>query len=249
MNEKYNLKIIDKQDISEAVSIVRSSFNPKYLYASIYRGHGIVSHIQNELENSFSPYYYMGLYENNILVGFVEYKLFKEDNLSFLNMIAIRNDYKSLGIGTILFEKTRKFFADKGFGFIGLDVFASNTTALNWYSKLGFKIENTTPFSKVTIKESNNSIDFEILNYPQFKVVNKFYGFYFIELQYGNHKESVRYIDSDLIIRGSKNKELETIIIHLKKIVPIKNVYFIGDNCPFSNSELKDKILRMKLKL
>lgn len=57
-------------------------------------------------------------------------------------VIAIRDDCKKKGIGTLLMEKLIDVYKKKGITRLKLEVRASNVAALSMYKNLGFKITN-----------------------------------------------------------------------------------------------------------
>src|SRR5665647_738318 len=132
MKEKYNIKELDKNDIALAVNLVRRSFNNDFLIPSIYRSKGIERFIANELENRFSPYKYFVICIDNVIVGFVEFKIFSNLSMAFLNIICISNEYKNKGVGSTLFEYCRAYFLKNNFKSIQLDVYKTNVQALKW---------------------------------------------------------------------------------------------------------------------
>ena len=99
MKENYKINLLQQKDVSKATNIVKTSFEKTYLIPSIYRGRGIEHFISNEIENPFSPYRYFVLFEENVIVGFAEYKIFESTSTAFLNIIAVNNECKNRGIG------------------------------------------------------------------------------------------------------------------------------------------------------
>ena len=57
--------------------------------------------------------------------------------------IAIRNGHRSKGHGTRLIENAIEWAREKGIEKIGLEVFSTNTKAIELYRKIGFVVEGT----------------------------------------------------------------------------------------------------------
>ena len=56
-------------------------------------------------------------------------------------VIGMMNDYRKRGYATQMFEETLKWAERKGLRRLELTVITTNTPAVNFYEKLGFKIE------------------------------------------------------------------------------------------------------------
>lgn len=248
--ETHNIREIDKTDIAGIVALVRSSFENDYLIPSIYRANGIEKFIADELENTFSPYRYFVLCSEGDIVGYTEYKVFEGASTAFLNIIAVADNHKNKGIGKKLFEFTRAFFLEKGFKLMALDVYVSNSIALNWYANFGFKSGSLTSLYKIELDvENQKEKAIYIQNYPQYKQAHKAFGFYFLEIAIGKESMRLGVIEKDLIVRGNYTQSLREQLRYFTAGFEFENLYFIGNNCSFEECRLVDKIIRMELNL
>ena len=203
MNEEIEIKELEVNDVNTVVGLVRDSFNNNYIIPSIYRGKGISKFIKSELENKFSIYKYFVLYANNKVAAYVEYKIFKKQNMAFLNIVAVSADYKNQKFGSKILEYSICFFQKQGFQSIELDVYATNLIAINWYEKYGFERLRSKSFYKVAInKRVQNVNDIYIKNFPHYKEIKNILGFYFLETIIENRDFMFGIIEDDLIIRG-----------------------------------------------
>ena len=250
MKEKYNIRVLEKQDISKAVALVISSFEKEYLIPSISRGKGIEKFISIELDNKFSPYkYFVLLYENQV-AGYLEYKIFQDSTVAFLNIIAVSNAYKQKGIGKKLLEFSMDFFAKKKFNFIQLDVFKTNTVALNWYLGFGFKQKNSNSFFKIELnknKPEHNSI--LVQNYPQFKELHEEFGFSLLDTALGTDSFRIGIIEKDLVLRSACSQNLLEELPNFMETMHFENLYYLGNICEAKECKLINEILRMELNI
>lgn len=84
---------------------------------------------------------------NNHAIGAVWYRLFDESNkgYGFVNRntpelgIAVREEARGMGVGTLLMNKIIQKAKEAGFASISLSVDPENTNAVHVYRKLGFK--------------------------------------------------------------------------------------------------------------
>ena len=250
MNEEVEIKELEVKDVSTVVGLVRDSFHKNYIIPSIYRGKGINKFIKSELENKFSPYKYFVLYVNNKVAAYAEYKIFKKQNMAFLNIVSVSADYKNQKLGSKILENSRDFFQKQGFQSIELDVFATNLVAVNWYKKYGFERLSSKSFYKVVLNERiQNGNDINIRNFPQYKEIKKILGFYFLDTIIENRDFMFGVIEDDLIIRGMYDKSINSHLAYLCKTLMVKNIYYIGNESQFSECEFIDQIDRMRLNI
>jgi ribosomal protein S18 acetylase RimI-like enzyme len=249
-NEKYSIRSIVKEDVEKVVSLITSSFEKEYLILSIYRGKGIEKFIANELDNQFSPYRYFVICYNNEIAGYVEYKIFESTSTAFLNIIAISNNYKQQGIGRKLFDFSRIFFSQRGFNSIQLDVYKTNTVALNWYLSFGFKQKCSNSFYKIGLDLKNQRPNqIYIQNYPQYKELHKIFGFYFLDVTIASENIRLGAIERDLFARGVYTQSLREQLLVFSKDFEFENLYFIGSYCEFEECKFMNEIIRMELNI
>jgi N-acetylglutamate synthase-like GNAT family acetyltransferase len=247
-NEEYSIRSIIKEDVEKVVSLVTSSFEKEYLISSIYRGKGIEKFISNELDNQFSPYRYFILCHDNEIAGYVEFKIFESTSTAFLNIIAISNDYKQKGIGSKLFDFSRIFFSQRGFNSIQLDVYVTNTVALNWYLSLGFEQKCSNLFYKIGLDVKNQKPNqIHIQNYAQYKEMHKIFGFYFLDVTIASENIRLGTIEKDLFVRGVYTQSLREQLLVFSKELEFENLYFIGSYCEFEECKFMNEIIRMVL--
>lgn len=252
MNEEsLNIRLASVEDSAKIVSLVRHSFNDLYLTASIYKCSGVEKFICEEIENEYSPYRYFVAEINNNIVGFVEFKMFYDSSVAFLNMIATDNNFKGKGIANKLFKYTEKYFFDLGFENIQLDVFSSNTLALNWYTSMGFEQEDAKKFyryDKTVLLNQYSKENLVITNYSNFKHLYNHFGFSFLQLTLNKQNLNIGVINENGILRETlpDSKSYETIYTILKQ-ENINNLYYIGKDSMNDDFTKIDEINRMKL--
>lgn len=250
MKEKFRIEELKKENLKFIVELVRSSFEKKYLIPSIYRAKGIEKFISNELDNHFSPYKYFVMWENDVIVGYAEYKVFEGQFTAFLNIIAVNNEFKNKGIGKKLYEYTKNKFIEDGFSSIALDVYESNEIALNWYLTFGFTKKSSNSFYEIEAKlncEYKSKIC--IQNFPHYKELQKIYGFYFLDILIENESYKVGTIEKDIIVRGNYTEQLKNQLPFLSKQQEINKFYLLGNEKESEELKLIDKIFRMELNL
>ena len=59
----------------------------------------------------------------------------------YINNLAVKENYRNAGIGSLLLDRAVTFSKVKNLGFLSLEVRKSNVAAISLYEKLGFKIE------------------------------------------------------------------------------------------------------------
>lgn len=250
MNEKYDIRELEAKDVAGVVSLVKSSFNENYLLTSIYRCKGINEFIISELENEFSLYKYFVLCVNDNLAAYIEYKVFKKKNMTFLNIVSVSNEFKNHKFGSKIFEYSKAYFQKEGFQSMELDVYATNKIALGWYKKYGFEKLRSNSFYRVNLnKVSQNKSDIYIKNFPQYKVIKRTLGFYFLNVIIECKDVILGVIENDLIIMGEYYQSINPHLSYISKTLLVKNIYYIGNECHFPECKFIDQIERMKLNI
>lgn len=250
MSEEFEIKELEAKDVATVVDLVRTSFDSNYIIPSIYRGKGIAKFILSELENEFSPYKYFVLYCNNKIAAYTEYKIFKKQSMAFLNIVSVSNKYKNQRLGSKIFEYSRDYFKTGGFQSIELDVYASNSVAINWYKTYGFEQLSSKLFYKVELnRDSQNKNDVYIKNFPQYKEIKNTLGFYFLDTSIENKDTMFGVIEDDLIIRGVFDQSINLHLSYICKVLKMNNIYYIGNECQFPECKFIDQIERMKLNI
>lgn len=250
MKEKNKIEPLQKKDIETVVNLVRDSFEKNYLIPSIYRGDGIGIFISSEIENKYSPYRYFVFKQNDIVAGYAEFKIYEDDSTAFLNMICVSNKFKNQGIGKKVYDYAKLYFIEKGFKWMKLDVYKSNTVAFNWYENYGFVAENSTFLYEIKNTVFQKPLaNIYIQNFPQYKAMQILYGFYFLDIVI--EKESIKLgsIGNDFIVRGSYSQLLEQHLGFLTSEFHKEKVYFLSNENLPQKFQIIDTIIRMKLNL
>lgn len=250
MKEEFKIKLIHPEDIENCIELVLSSFDSKYLIPSIYRAKGINEFILSELKNPFSQYRYFVLKWNNELAGYAEYKVFHNIKMVFLNIIAVNNKYKNKGVGNKLFTHAKDVFNKEGIQTIQLDVYNTNTVAINWYKSFGFIKTSSNFLYKIEKSENNNEYpNIFVKNFPQLEIINNTLGFYFIDILMENKNLSIGCIDNDLFLREKYTEQHNTMLSFLSQKMNFRNMYYIGEESNSQKLEFIDKINRLELNL
>lgn len=251
MKEAVSIHLLQELEIEEAVELVRSSFNKLHLETSIYRSQGIGGFILSELSNKYSPYKYFVAKIDGAVVGFTEFKMFKDSNTAFLNMVATSSNHKGKGIASKLLNYAISFFKDLQFDNLQLDVFESNVIAKNWYEGIGFSLESKSFFYKY-VGEENNTFDDRILvnNFGQFQCLYNGFGFSFLQVFIDCKHFSIGAIDKNLILKDTvlTSDNINSLRLYLKRF-NLYNVFYIGKEIVNKDYRETDMINRMKLVL
>jgi len=104
--------------------------------------------IERELEEH--PEYWIGAYEEDVLVGIV----FGTDDgrKGWINRLAVTKEYRGQGIGRTLVEELEQVFEQKGFKIWATLIEPDNPEAMDFFEHLGFEDKNIKYYSK---RESN----------------------------------------------------------------------------------------------
>lgn len=251
MKEKVNIDFLEFKDLEAIIHLVRNSFNDNHLKASIYKTKGILTFLESEILNKYSPYIYLAAKIDDKVVGFAEFKLFKDSSTAFLNMISTSVDHKGKGIANKLIHFSIEYFKELNFSNVQLDVFESNIVAKKWYEGLGFCIEDSNCFSKLNISGAIDVIcsnDIVINNLGQFQCLYRQFGFSFLQVMIDSKNVSIGVIDNSFILRGEAlPKEVMTVLISYIDKIKLQNVYYIGKEIQLDYYKQVDLIHRMKL--
>lgn len=248
MKEEVSIVRADETHIDRMVQLVRTSFDERYLIASIYRCKGIRTFIENECNNPYSPYiYWVALYKDQI-IGFCEFKCIPETQTAFLNMIATDVNFKGKGIANLIFEYAYAYFKNKKCTSIQLDVFESNTLAKGWYEKLNFSTISQTYFYKIKPSSVRTKEPIYITNATQYKILYDTLEFSFVQASSQNNSCTIGVIKDAVIIRDLIGTEhIISSIVDYISTFPIQTLYGLGEDTNKENYIFLDKIYRMKL--
>lgn len=251
MKERIVFKKVGIEDIRNSVKIIQSSFNERYLETSIYTCHGIVDYLYVEFSNKYSPYIYFGLYLNNAIIAFSEFKLFNDKSTAFLNIIAVDTKFSNCKLGTSLLSQSLENLNKMGLKHVELDVYSSNINALNWYLKFGFTEKCKSSYAKVYTPNFMHITkqDLQILNYPQSTHSTEKFGFGIISILYKNKRFELGIINNNLIIRNSELLDNISLLNPIVELYHICNIYYIGEKNNSSNILEIDEIKRLKFSI
>ncbi len=131
--------ILESINIDQIIEILRK-FKP---YLGSLRS-GLVE--IDEIASKFYKYAKLGVvYNNKEIIGFTSFYCNDRNNkIAFISMIAILPEYTRKGYGRKLIEEVFEYSKKEEMKKICLEVEKTNEEALNFYRKLGFKIENNT---------------------------------------------------------------------------------------------------------
>lgn len=96
---------------------------------------------ENELKNSFKNREVLGIKEDNILKGFIEFKEGSKKSI-IINHISVLKDFRRCGIGKKLIENLCSYVGKIGYNRIELFVNEDNEEAISFYKSLGFVEKN-----------------------------------------------------------------------------------------------------------
>lgn len=93
---------------------------------------------------------------NKVLSGFIHFKLF--ENTIFLNNICLNISAQGNGMGKYFLKESLNLVIDETRENFELDVFLSNSKALNWYLNLGLEIQKKSTWVEI-LKEHQKNVD------------------------------------------------------------------------------------------
>lgn len=246
MSGDLNISQLNSETVEQAVALVRETFNPVYLSASIYRSVNISAFIQKELQNSWSPYEYK-VVQNQAgrVVGYCEFK--KTDDVIFLNMIATSPIVKGKGIAKHLLDSSIRSFKDDGYSSMMLDVFSSNALALNWYQRKGFAGISKRFLFRDGGNDWQQRGNIRILNYPQLTTLQQQFGFSMADYSIDGEQRKAGIIRNDLILHNCTSFKEVIDAGFLRNILGLENTFILAATSDLAGAELLDSIERLKL--
>lgn len=128
---EIELKPIDRTNYNDCIKLKLHENQQRFIASNI------VSLVQAAYEPNLFP---LGVYYNNIMVGFILYDLDSELNAWSMSRFMIDINYQNKGIGTHALKAFLEFFINK-YGHIPLYTSAEveNYTAISLYEKMGFR--------------------------------------------------------------------------------------------------------------
>lgn len=99
---------------------------------------------QEKLAEELKLNFFIGVTtDDNDIVGYLMVHISTVSKIKHIGYIVIgmMNDYRKRGYATQMFEETLRWAERKGLRRLELTVITTNTAAVNFYEKLGFKIE------------------------------------------------------------------------------------------------------------
>lgn len=189
-----------------------------------------------ELQNN----HFFVVERNSIIIGFAHFKII--DDFIFLNNIAISESVNNIGLGKKLLFYSYKNLINQysQINNFKLDVFQSNTKALNWYKTMGFEEEKRNEWyqlnSKLNVLESNE--------YSIFFDQNGFLGIYDGEVKFGTIVNNNLILHQSDYIYKINSEKFDSILTNDDSF--INNDLFNSNNI---NYDLTDSSIRMKISI
>lgn len=182
--EDTTIERLSKQDITTFVELISAGF-PYIIDKIIYGCTGISNFVEQNLDNNTYAFFVAKL--NDKLIGCAEYRVI--GNTVFLNYIAIHDELRRQGIASYIFDNTLSLLPKHEK--ILLDVFSSNTAAINLYENNGFKYVDTSTWYKVELPIFSYSDSYKIINSEANKEHHHNFGFSMFEFSDGVTNYSV----------------------------------------------------------
>jgi len=113
--------------------IIRYANINDHLWLAEHDKHISEMNLKNKIDNN--EVYVIGISEK--IVGWLRYNLFW-DNIPFMNMVCILDEYQKMGIGKMLVKHWEKEMKKNGYNNV-LTSTQSNEEAQHFYRKLGYK--------------------------------------------------------------------------------------------------------------
>lgn len=119
-------------DAESIFALKRYAFGDRFLLYTIYQAQQSINMLRSILERDR----FVVIEVDADIAGYY-HAVRKEDSL-LLNYIVTAEEYRGSRFGTMLFENFTDSAKDDDCAALELDVFASNSSAIRWYSRLGF---------------------------------------------------------------------------------------------------------------
>ena len=132
------------------ISIIRNSYEKKWLIGSIYLSPAIEYYIKS-LSGSPDDEFY-GIANNGEMIAFMHLK--GKDTGIFVNNIGVLPQYNNLGFGNSLLKFAIEKAVSEGKS-IALHVNSNNKKAITWYNKRGFYVESQDRYSLLSINKKS----------------------------------------------------------------------------------------------
>lgn len=165
------------QDTIHVVELIRGSFSAWVNERTIYGSPKVDRYVKAAIESVdfAAPQYFVAGKGQRILAVAQVTPVYRKTMLSY---ICTREDSRSLGLGRALLMEVARLGSKEG-GTVTLDVFKTNTRAIQWYRSLGFSEE-----SRIAWWELNKSDQEDIckntvvaIGLPQADVIHTHFGF------------------------------------------------------------------------
>ena len=142
-----DIKIINKlSDIKKIIEEYDNIFDPS------------ISDIVGDLDKYSTKLYknalFIAVFYQNKVVGFASFYCNDVVNkIAYLSQIAVKKEYRGIGVSDMIISFVEKECIERKMQYLKLEVYNSNTNAINFYLKHGFKFtENASNKSKYMLK-------------------------------------------------------------------------------------------------
>ena len=138
-------------DAPGIVALIRTSFNPEIIDATVYGCTGMPAFVQDQLQEH--PHrarrrYYVA-YREDSLAGAAE--IIRDADSLFLNYIAVAASFRRSGVGRELLGEALRGTRQEEAAWLRLDVFTDNIAALEWYERLGLAVTSSSIWWRLPI--------------------------------------------------------------------------------------------------
>jgi ribosomal protein S18 acetylase RimI-like enzyme len=147
-------QVAQPEHAGQVAKLFREGFHEDISQLFIYGCRGASEYIRMQLTSGVTPTesaYYVAA--NGVEIAAAAELRRRPEGL-FLNYIAVDRAHRGHRVGTKLLATALSMCGDQC-GAFGLDVLCANTTALNWYLRLGFKTTSVTAMVEVTASPGN----------------------------------------------------------------------------------------------
>ncbi|WP_143192038.1 GNAT family N-acetyltransferase, partial [Paenibacillus helianthi] len=180
--DEFSILPIKTSDIKLIPMLTQEWMNPDVFYLTVFSCKGYTRFLEKTLDfqASLSSVKLMGVYDNNTLIAFSEWRIF--ENVIFLNNLYVSPLYRNKGVGYQLLKYGRCLATSLDIKQISLDVFEWNQSSYSWYKKLGFSNGEYTRWftGNIIFHEDYSTSDIqnaEIIELSQAKISHQKFGF------------------------------------------------------------------------
>lgn len=170
------IRLARRDDSVGIAQLMKERYDPQVLAVTIYGCDGIARYLDTQL--SLAPELldvrYVVAEEHDGITGFIEFKFVR--NSVFLNYICTSQHARGTGLAALMLQEGTRLIRDKEHSTMYLDVFRDNTSASEWYRRLGFRTMTQTAWWRIPLGRTSGKPG-KVSGHAQAEACHVVYGF------------------------------------------------------------------------